>query len=152
MGLTLFAHDLGLPVRLDSLEWTFLRNRNHVFKSRSITVHCGAGAVNESVDTMSYHTPQQSDGASDVVMVILQRDDSTFRHGLESCEMNHGINPRVVNKDLIQAGLIRDVGLVELHGLPRQLFKAVEHLLRGIAEVVDHNNLEARFEQIEDSK
>lgn len=101
---------------------------------------------------MSYNTPQQSNGASDVVIVILQRDDSTFCHGLEGRGMNHRIKSRVVNKRLGQTGWVGDVGFVELHDLSRQLLKAVEHLLGGNAEIVHHNHLEARFDQIEDSE
>lgn len=66
---------------------------------------------------------------------------------LECSKVNHVVNIRVVAKDLVQSLFIVDVDLVEHGALAADELYPVHHFFRGVAQIVDNDNLVIGFQK-----
>lgn len=61
--------------------------------------------------------------------------------------MDDAVNLGVLGEDLVESGLVCDVGLVELWSLAADELDAVQGHLGGVVEVIDNHDLVAVLEQ-----
>lgn len=66
---------------------------------------------------------------------------------LQSSELDDAVNGGVLLEDLVEGGLVGDVGLVEDRALPADQLHAVEGDLGGVVEAVDDDNIISVFEE-----
>jgi hypothetical protein len=71
------------------------------------------------------------------------------RSYLECGKVNNRINPRVLRENLLQRHRIRHIRLVERGPLSADKLDAIKSFLRGVVEIVDHDDVIAGKEELE---
>lgn len=61
--------------------------------------------------------------------------------------MDNTVNGGVLLEDLVESGLVRDIGLVKLGALAADEFNAVKSYLGGVVEVIDNHHIIAVLEE-----
>ena len=104
-----------------------------------IAIDGGAGREDDVLASMITHDVQEDEGASHIVVIILQGLRNTFAHGLESSKVNDSIRLFGL-ENLCQGFCITDVGLVERNLLPDDFPHALQSLRVGIVKIVNNDN------------
>ena len=96
---------------------------------------------------MIAHFLGQNQKADQVVVVILHRLLDALAHGLQAREMDHRVDPIVV-KRLADGRAVAQIALAERQILSGNFADAVERIGLGVDEIVDHDHLVARVQQL----
>ena len=107
----------------------------------------GGGGEDELFAAEFLHNLQQCHGAVQVVSVILQRLFHALTHGLEACEVNHGID-LVVFKNRAQRLAICTVNLIKGRFTTGNRLDSVNHIRLGVGEIVHNDHIVSGVQQL----
>ena len=89
---------------------------------------------------MLTHHIHQSQGACDVVVIVLPRLLHRFADSLQPCEVNHCLRLLCIEY-LVQTLAVTDIHLIEGNLLPCDGFDSSQYLLTCVVEVVQNDRL-----------
>ena len=113
-----------------------------------VAVHRGGGGEHEVLHPVAAHGLEQVQGADQVVGVVLQGLGHALAHRLQSGEVDHGVDVRVLGEQGLHLVLMAQLGPDEGDGLPGDFLHPAQGLLAGVVEVVRHHDLIARVDQL----
>ena len=97
---------------------------------------------------MPPHGLQEGEGAAKVVAVVLQGLLHALPHALEPGEVDHRVDARIIGEQGLHLVGIAALGLDEGDRLAGDLLHPAQGFLAGVVQVVRHNDLIARLEEL----
>lgn len=152
VGDDILDDGLGAAVGIGRTDRAVLGDGDHVLESGSIAIDGSTGGEDNVGDIVPLHRAHQTDRTTDIDTVVLERDLARLANGLESSEVDNGVDSGVLLEDVVESGLVGDVELVEIGTAAADELDAVEGDLRGIVEGVDNYDVVAVLEEGEGGK
>ena len=144
IGQDLLHHQLAFAVRALRRPG---REAFNVRDFRLIAVDGGGRAKDEVFDVGRTHGGDETQGAVDVVVVILERLSNGFTDRFQTCEVDHRFNGVVV-KDLGHQRFVTDVAFHERRVFTAKTFNHRQHAALTVAQVVENDDVMAVLQQL----
>ena len=113
-----------------------------------ITVDGGRRAEHQPTGSGLFEALQQHDHAADVVVVVGQRFGHRLAHRLEAGKVDGGID-RVARQQPAHGLAVADIALDHLRAAPGQLGDPVDDPGRGVAEIVEDDDIVTGAQQLD---
>ena len=94
------------------------------------------------------HGLEEVEGADEVVGVILQGLGDALAHGLQPGEVDDGVNVRMGGEESLHLLQVAELRLDEGDIFPHDFFHPADGLLAGVVEVVRHDDVIARLDEL----
>ena len=108
----------------------------------------GGGGEDDVFNSCFGHCLGQNEGGIQVVVVVPPGDTDTFAHGLQTGEVDDGVDVGILGEDGIGGGRIAQIGLDEGDGLAGDFLHTAQRLLTGVGQIVHHDDLITCVEQL----
>ena len=143
-GKDLLGHILGPAVGVGAVAGlACLPQRHHIVTG----IDGGRGGEDDLLAANLFHDLGQHQGGVQVVVIVTPGLGNGFANSLQTGEVDDS-SDLIFCKDPAQQGLVSDIALIEFDLLAGELFHPVQALGVGVAEIVDHNDTIAAFQQL----
>ena len=114
-----------------------------------VAVDGGRRAEHKVVAVVPAHDVQDGQGAVEVVGVVLDGLVDALAHRLVGCKLNDGGDVGALAEDVLDVIGLGHVRLIEAEVLAGDLLDAVQHHRAGVVEVVRHDDVVPRVQQLD---
>ena len=139
-------HDFRLTIRVGRAPDGIAFHKRYPF--RDAIDRRGRGE-DEVIDPVFPHHIKDVEGASEVILIILNRLRDAFADGFVAREMDDRVD-LVFFEDLFGVRFLRHVDLIELRPNMSEGFNPIEHGLLRVIKIVDHDRLITRLNEGDD--
>lgn len=142
----LLEHALGLTVGVGAVALgAFLGDGD----DGGVAIYCCRRREDDVLAAVAAHRVEEHKGGVHVVLVVLERLGDALAHGLESGEVNHGVDV-VLLKDGVHSLAVAHVGLDKRHRLADDFLHAPQCLGLRVYKVINHDHLVAGLVEFDD--